>query len=216
MRNIFITGGTGYIGTRLIALLVEEGYNVTALVRQGSEKKLPKACNWIIANPFDAITFQNTIEADSIFIQLLGVAHPSPAKKELFKKIDLASIIASAQAACHANATHFIYMSVAQTPTKIMKDYQYCRASGEAEIKKTNIPSSFIRPWYVVGPSHYWPLLFLPFLKILEFIPQTSKKAKLLRLVYINQILKTLLYAIKNPPEKGIKIYEIEEIRRIK
>lgn len=214
MQNIFITGGTGYIGIRLIKLLLKEGFHITALVRKGSEKKLPEGCNLVVANPFNEETFQNAIKPGSIFIQLLGVPHPSPSKKELFRQIDLASVVASAQAAKYANATHFIYISVAQTPTNIMKDYQACRASGEAEIVKTNIPYSFIRPWYVVGPGHYWPLLFLPVLKTLELFPLTSKKAKALRLVYIDQILRTLLHATKNPPVNGIKIYEIEEIRR--
>jgi uncharacterized protein YbjT (DUF2867 family) len=43
-RRIFITGGTGYIGSRLIPLLVERGHEVVALVRPGSEHKLSAAC----------------------------------------------------------------------------------------------------------------------------------------------------------------------------
>ena len=39
-----------------------------------------------------------------------------------------------------------------------MSDYQQCRALGEEAIKTTGVPATFIRPWYVVGPGHYWPL----------------------------------------------------------
>ena len=42
MVPIFITGGTGYIGKRLIKRLVLLGYDVTALVRKGSENNLQK------------------------------------------------------------------------------------------------------------------------------------------------------------------------------
>jgi hypothetical protein len=58
----------------------------------------------VIANPFDAVTFQDQISHGSTFIQLLGVSHPSPQKKELFKSIDLRSVKASADAAKHATA----------------------------------------------------------------------------------------------------------------
>jgi uncharacterized protein YbjT (DUF2867 family) len=34
MKTIFITGGTGYIGKRLIPLLQKEGYQIKALVRK--------------------------------------------------------------------------------------------------------------------------------------------------------------------------------------
>lgn len=215
MKQIFITGGTGYMGSRLIKMLLEKEYKVKALVRNGSQNKLPKGCDYVLANAFDAQSFSKEIPIDSTFIQLLGVAHPSPKKKDEFKSIDLASAIASAMAAKYAGAKHFIYVSVAQTPTSIMKDYQQCRAEGEACIRATQIPSTFIRPWYVVGPRHYWPLLLSPIFKILEIIPKTSQKAKALRLVTLHQMLNTLLCAVENPPQKNVNIVEVEQIRKM-
>ena len=43
-RSVFITGGSGYLGRPLISMLLERGHDVRALVRQGSEKKLPPGC----------------------------------------------------------------------------------------------------------------------------------------------------------------------------
>jgi uncharacterized protein YbjT (DUF2867 family) len=215
MKQIFITGGTGYMGSRLIKMLLEKGYPVKALVRKGSEIKLPEGCDSVIANPFDPKSFAKEIPPGATFIQLLGVPHPGPKKKEQFKTIDLASVKASAIAAKEAGVKHFIYVSVAQTPTKIMHDYQQRREEGETCIRSTQIPATFIRPWYVVGPGHYWPLLFLPLFKILEWVPSTSQKAKALRLVTLKQMLHTLLYAVENQPEAGVNIIEIEEIRKM-
>jgi len=215
MKQIFITGGTGYMGSRLVVLLVQKGYSVTALVRSGSEKKLPEGCAYVVANAFDATSFSKHIPEQAVFIQLLGVAHPGPKKKEQFKTIDLASVKASAVAAKEAGAAHFIYVSVAQTPTSIMHDYQQCRALGENAIRDTRIPATFIRPWYVIGPGHYWPLLFQPVFKILEWVPATTQKAKALRLVSLKQMLNTLLYAAELDPFAGINIIETDTIRRM-
>jgi uncharacterized protein YbjT (DUF2867 family) len=215
MKQVFITGGTGYMGRRLIALLLEKNYAVKALVRDGSENKLPKGCSYVIGNPFNASTFSNDIPRDATFVQLLGVSHPKPSKKEQFRTIDLASAKASAGAAKQAGVRHFVYVSVAQTPTTIMKDYQQCRAEGETAIHSTQIPATFIRPWYVVGPGHYWPLLFQPLFTILEWIPSTSQKAKALRLVTLKQMQRTLLYAIENMPATGVSIIEIDSIRKM-
>jgi uncharacterized protein YbjT (DUF2867 family) len=215
MRTIFITGGTGYIGKRLITALLAESFTVMALVRKGSEGKLPAGAIPVVADAFDANHFKEEIPAHSIFVQLLGVPHPGPKKKNFFKSIDLASAQASAAAAKHASADHFVYVSVAQTPTKIMQDYQQCRAAGEEAVINAGLSATFIRPWYVIGPKHYWPLFFQPLFKILEMIPSTSQKAKALRLVYLAQMLKALLFAIKNPVE-GIRIIEIAEIRKFK
>lgn len=203
------------MGKRLIPLLQEKGYAVTALVRKGSESKLPPGCEVVVANPFEAASFMKDIPAGATFVQLLGVPHPGPKKKEQFKTIDLASAKASAIAALHAGVKHFVYVSVAQTPTSIMKDYQECRAEAETTIRATTIPATFIRPWYVIGPGHYWPLLFQPFFKILEWIPYTSAKAKALRVVYLKQMLNALLDAVENDPADGINIVEVEDLRKM-
>ncbi|CAN5841374.1 hypothetical protein BH10BAC2_BH10BAC2_50060 [soil metagenome] len=214
MKNVFITGGTGYMGKRLIPLLQEKGYAVTALVRKGSESRLPAGCNIVTADPFDAGSFTKQIPKDATFIQLLGVPHPRPKKKEQFKTIDLASAKASATAAENAGVKHFVYVSVAQTPTSIMYDYQQCRAEAEMAIRATNIPATFIRPWYVIGPGHYWPLFFLPLFKLLEWIPATSAKAKALRVVYLKQMLNALIDAAENEAT-NINIVEIDDLRNM-
>ena len=203
------------MGKRLIALLLDKGHAVKALVRKGSENKLPKACSYVTGDPFNASTFSNDIPEGTTFVQLLGVAHPGPSKKEQFRAIDLASVKASAEAAKHTYVQHFVYVSVAQMPTSIMHDFQQCRAEGEAVIRATQIPATFIRSWYVVGPGHYWPLLFQPLFTILEWIPFTSQKAKALRLVTLKQMLHTLLYAIENMPATGVNIIEIDSIRKM-
>lgn len=214
MPTIFISGGTGYIGTRLINILLQKNSDVLALVRKGSESKIPAGAHAVVADPFLPDSFASRIPQGSIFVQLLGVSHPGPKKKELFKTIDLVSAKASAIAAKKAGAAHFVYVSVAQTPTKIMKDYQACRAEGEAYIESTGLSATFIRPWYVVGPGHYWPLLFYPIFKILELFPATAQKARALRLVSLSQMLRTLLFAIEHPVA-GTRIFEISEIRKM-
>jgi uncharacterized protein YbjT (DUF2867 family) len=212
MKTVFITGGTGYIGSRFIIQLLERGNLVKALIRKGSECKLPAGCEFITGNPFDASTFEKYISPSDVFVQLLGVSHPSPKKKKLFKTIDLASVKESVKACSASGVKYFIYVSVAQTSTRIMKDYQNVRAEGEKIISNSKMNATFIRPWYVVGPGHYWPILLRPVFKLLEIIPSTNEKAKKLSLINLNQILDALMFSIENPNE-GTRIIEIGDIK---
>jgi uncharacterized protein YbjT (DUF2867 family) len=213
---VFITGGTGYIGKRLTQLLLDEGFQVTSLVRAQSVNKLPVGCTPVVADPFDPASYAKSIPPNSIFIHLLGVSHPGPKKKLLFYSVDLASLKASVQAAKQANVKRFVYMSVAQYPSRIMADYQEARSQGEQEIIASGIPSTFIRPWYVVGPGHYWPLVFNPVFKLLEVIPKTSVQAKSLALVSLRQMLLTLKNTVLNLPEGVHNIVEVRDIKNVK
>jgi nucleoside-diphosphate-sugar epimerase len=217
MQTIFITGGTGYIGSRLIkALQKKGGYNIKALARSGSGNKLPVGCEKIIGNALDAGTYSNTIQPATIFIHLVGVAHPSPGKKQLFREIDLASVQQAATAVRNEPIKHIIYLSVAQYPTNIMKDYQEVRAAGEALLLKTGIKCSFIRPWYVLGPGHWWPLLLKPVYWVGGLIPAFKEKAEKLDTVTIGQMISVVLHAIEHPPASHCHIYEVTDLQRIR
>jgi uncharacterized protein YbjT (DUF2867 family) len=148
-----------------------------------------------------------------VFVQLLGVAHPSPKKAQQFRDIDLTSVRASVIAAKEAAVSHFIYVSVAMAPSKIMAAYQGVRKEGEELCLSANLSCTFIRPWYVLGPGHYWPILLLPVYGIAELVPSWRKKARAMGLVRIGQLIRTLVSAVKQPPQP-CSILEIKDIRK--
>src|ERR1044071_5690462 len=144
-QNIFITGGTGYVGRALIPRLIERGHHVRALVRQGSQKRLPSNCEPVIGNALDASTFAGQIQPSDTFVQLVGVPHPSPAKAAEFRSIDLVSARESVSAATIAGIRNFVYVSVAQ-PSPVMKAYQEVRAEGEKMIRDSGLAATVVRP----------------------------------------------------------------------
>ena len=48
----------------------------------------------------------------------------------------------------------------------MMKAYIAARTEGEALVRATGIPATILRPWYVLGPGHWWPYALLPFYKL--------------------------------------------------
>lgn len=213
MKTVFITGSTGYIGTRLIKALLKKGYRVIALIRNGSENKIPAGCEVVAGDPFDPTSFQKFIPKDSVFVQLLGVSHPSPSKAEQFRQVDLRSVKASADAAVAADAGHFIYVSVSMVASKIMASYQQVRKEGEEYCLNKSLNCTFVRPWYVVGPGHWWPVLLLPFYGIASLVPAWRQKIKGMGLVTISQMINTLLKAVEAKPGKK-RIIEITDFTR--
>jgi len=212
MKSVYITGATGYMGKRLVKALLNDGYRVIALTRKGSEFKLPAVTEKVIANPFDALSFQGFIPRGCVFIQLLGVSHPSPRKAKQFKEIDLRSVKASADAASFAGAAHFLYVSVAMSPSKIMYAYQQVRKEGEEYCLNRKLNCTFVRPWYVLAPGHWWPVLLIPFYGVAELVPTWRKQAREKGLVTIQQMLATLVNAVAEKPAP-LKIYAIADIR---
>jgi uncharacterized protein YbjT (DUF2867 family) len=210
-RNVFITGGTGYIGRVLIPRLLERGHAVRALVRRGSEPKLPPGCDAVIGNALDGSTFADQVRPSNTFVQLVGVPHPSPAKAAEFQSIDLVSARASVAAAFGAGVRHFVYVSVAQ-PAPVMKAYQAARAEGETLIRDSGMNATIIRPWYVLGPGHRWAYSLIPMYWLFERIPGTRETARRLGLVTLDQMVGAITTAVEAPAD-GVRIYDVPSIR---
>lgn len=209
--NIFLTGSTGYIAGRLIPALLGRGHTVRGLVRPGSEQKLARGAQPIRGNALDAKTFAYHVVPCDTFIHLVGVAHPSPSKAEEFEKIDLASIRAAAEAVQHSTIRHFIYLSVAH-PAPAMKAYVAVRQEGERLLRESGIPATFIRPWYVLGPGHWWPYAILPAYWIWGAIPSQRDTARRLYPVKLDHVVNALVDAVEHPPA-GVRVIEAPEMR---
>ena len=104
MASICITGGTGYIGSRLIPLLANRGHELKAVVRPGSEKKIPANVSIVSADPLQNGSYTESIRGCDTFVHLIGVPHPSPAKAAQFRAVDLPSIQVAVKGALVQNA----------------------------------------------------------------------------------------------------------------
>ncbi len=210
-RNIFMTGGTGYMGQHLIPLLTQRGHTIRALVRKGSESKIPDGA---ITVPGDALvldSFVDQIHPSDTFVQLVGVPHPSPSKGAEFRAIDLVSVRASVAAATRARIQHFVYVSIAH-PAPMMKDYIAVRSEGESLIQASGMNATILRPWYVLGPGHRWPYALIPFYWLCECLPSTRSSARRLGLVTLEQMLTALVTAVEHQTA-GIQVMEVPAIR---
>jgi uncharacterized protein YbjT (DUF2867 family) len=209
--NVFVAGGTGYIGRPLIESLLQDRHTVRALARPGSENKLPAGCEKVTGDALDASSYQQQVAPSDTFVHLVGVAHPGPGKKQQFLDIDFKSIEAAVVAAKFAGIRHFVYISVAH-PAPVMQDYIAVRSRGEELIRDAGLNATILRPWYVLGPGHRWPYALVPIYMLLRAIPATRDSATRLGLVSRGEMVGALRSAVRDPAA-GIRIMGVSEIR---
>jgi uncharacterized protein YbjT (DUF2867 family) len=201
------------MGRRLAAELRQRGHRVRALVRPGSEGKAPPDCQIYTGDALDASTYRDHVVGAATLVHLVGVAHPSPSKADEFRRIDLPSIHAAVKAAQYAGVRHLVYVSVAH-PAPMMHAYIAVRREGEAAIRAAGLNATILRPWYVLGPGHWWPVALKPAYWLLERLPSTREGARRLGLVTIRQMVAALVHAAENLSQ-GIRVVEVPEIRTL-
>jgi uncharacterized protein YbjT (DUF2867 family) len=209
-HHVFVTGGSGYLGRPLIAELLQRGHRVRALVRAGSESRIPAGAEIVTGNALDSTGWRAQVAPADTFVHLVGTPHPSPSKAAQFQAVDLPSIRAAAEAAVAGAVAHFVYVSVAH-PAPIMHAYIAVRAEGEALLGKQQLNATILRPWYVLGEGHRWACALIPFYAAARLVPATRDGARRLGLVTHAQMLRALVAAVESPVT-GVRIVEVPEI----
>jgi len=211
--DVLITGGTGYVGRQLITELLARGHRVRALARPSSVHRVPLGASVVAGDPLDADSVTAAVKPGDSIVHLVGTPHPSPAKAKEFQQVDLPSIRATVTAAQRVKVFHLIYVSVAQ-PAPVMRAYLEVRAAGEAMIREAQLTATILRPWYILGPGHRWPVVLLPIYKIMELLPSTHASAQRLGLVTIHQMVQALVRAVEDPPTQDtIRTVDVPGIR---
>jgi uncharacterized protein YbjT (DUF2867 family) len=213
MTKVAVTGATGYIGRRLMPALMARGHEVRAIVRPGSERRVIDGIASTALDVFSEPELSNALEGWDTVVHLIGTPHPNPSKAAEFERVDLASIRACARAAARAGVKNFVYVSVAQ-PAPVMEAYLAVRAEGERILSTTGMATTILRPWYVLGPGHRWPIVLVPLYALAELVPVWREGARRLGLVSLEQMVNALVHAVEQPPQSGAqRILGVPDIR---
>src|ERR1043166_3332835 len=91
MASVFITGASGFMGSRLSAELLRRGHSVRGLVRPGSENRGAPGVEAVAGDALDAASFADRVKGCDTLVPLVGVSPPTPARAAQFRTVDLAS-----------------------------------------------------------------------------------------------------------------------------
>jgi uncharacterized protein YbjT (DUF2867 family) len=212
-RDVLVTGGTGYVGRPLASALVARGHRVRVLCRPDSRTRVANGALAVDGDALAAPSVAAAAVAGGTIVHLVGTPHPNSSKAGEFERVDFGSIRASVAAARDAGVAHLVYVSVAH-PAPVMRAYIEARTRGEEAIGAAGLTATILRPWYVLGPGHRWPLALVPFVKLLEWLPPTRDAALRLGFVTLDQMVRALLAAVESPPPRGERrIVDVPAIR---
>ena len=199
------------MGRMLADRLVRTGHEVRVLARRGSEGKIASGAVLVRGDALNAATFAQDVKGCDTYVHLTGTSHPAPWKERAFRTVDLGSLRASATAAKSCGVAHFLYVSVAQ-PAPIMKAYLRVRQECEAILAEQQLVATIFRPWYVLGPGRFWPVMLIPLYKLFGSIESTRESAERLGLVKQAEMVGCMRWAIENPATET-RILDVPLIR---
>jgi nucleoside-diphosphate-sugar epimerase len=211
-REILVTGGTVYIGQVLVPALLARGHRVRVLARPASLSRVARRAEGVPGDVLDPESVAAALRPGDTVVHLVGTPRPGPAKAAEFVRVDLESIRAVVTAARRVGVAHLVYVSVAH-PAPVMEAYVAARIEGERAITEAGLTATILRPWYVLGPRHRWPIVLVPIYALARAIPRWREAARRLGLVTLSQMVQALVRAVENPPSRSVRTVNVSAIR---
>ena len=213
MKKAFITGATGFLGGHLASRLVNEGYEVTCMVRKSSNlqwlEDLP--LNYVYGD-ISKITFEaaDALKDAELVFHLAGIVHPI--RNSDFYRIngEAAGEFAALCAKNCKNLRRFVLVSSLaavgsgegskaasdlQEPAP-MSEYGKSKRLGEIKVLEhsSKIPVSIVRPSVIFGPRDKDTLQFFKMAKF-GIVPIIGGGGQRIAMVYIDNVIDALMLA---------------------
>ncbi len=172
--KILVTGATGFIGRNLVAKLVEEKHDVTALVRKTSEVKgIPKEVRLVEGDLLDLASLEEAAKGAEVVIHLAAMFDFYPKDVDLLYRVNVQGTRNLLSACKKFSVRRFIYCSTSET-TGVVKNppateetkpnpmYEYGKSKVEAErvVREVAVDGEFeyivLRPVGVTGPGEFY------------------------------------------------------------
>lgn len=149
MSTIAITGGTGFVGSRLIALAVEAGHRVRALTRREQAER--EHITWVAGDLSNADALAALCEGAEAVIHVAGVVN-APDRLG-FARGNIEGTRNMLHAAKKQDVRRFVHVSSLAAREPGMSAYGWSKAEGDALVMASGLDWSIVRPPAIYGPG---------------------------------------------------------------
>jgi nucleoside-diphosphate-sugar epimerase len=146
--RLAMTGATGFVGGRLLALAVEQGHEVTALTRRSQNGR--KGVTWVQGALVNRQALQRLVEGADAVIHVAGVISGKP---EDFETGNVAGTLALLATATAAGLRRFVHVSSLAAREPGLSLYGASKARAEELVRSSGLDWSIVRPPAVYGPG---------------------------------------------------------------
>ncbi|MBN1680480.1 MAG: NAD(P)H-binding protein [Anaerolineae bacterium] len=147
-NNVFVTGGTSFVGLHVVRALVDAGANVTVLVRPDAEDKLGplrRHIRLISGDVWNSASLKGRSRGHGVVIHLVGSIRAQPERGLTFHQLNLVSARNAIGMAVSDGVPYFVLLSAISNPPGVPGEYLRSKREAEAYLRSSGLKSAIIR-----------------------------------------------------------------------
>lgn len=206
--RVFVTGGSGFVGSAVIDELLSRGYGVNALFNRRPIRR-GDVVRSILGDLFDPHALDEGIRGCDAVIHLVGIIMERPAKGITFTRMHFEGTEAVVDATLRNGVARYVHMSALGVRPNAESAYHQTKYLAEQDVRASSLDWTIIRPSLIHGPhgdfmkmEAKWaryraaPFLFMPYFGA-GLLGRGG--AGLLQPVHVKDVARAFVDALENP-----------------
>jgi nucleoside-diphosphate-sugar epimerase len=210
--RVFVTGGSGFVGTAVIEELVARNHSVNALVNRHGLKAGGGAAREAKGSLFDPVALDEGLRGCDAVIHLVGIIMEKRSRGVTFERIHYQGTVSVVDAARRNGVRRFVHMSALGVRPDAVSDYHKTKYRAEQYLRDSGLEWTIIRPSLIHGPGGefmrmeaMWarkrapfPVGFMPFMPYFGAGKLGFGGAGRLQPVYVKDVARAFVDALEN------------------
>ncbi len=207
--KVFVTGGTGFVGRTLLRILKSSGHQAVALVRAGSEAKVPPGVEIVSGDVLeDSAVLALKMAGCQAVIHLVGIIREFPRKGITFERLHPQATRNIVAAAKEAGIKRYLHMASLGTRPGATSAYHQSKWAAEEIVRDSGLDWTIFRPSVIFGPEDSFVNLLADLIRKSPFLPVIGDGNYRLQPVAVEVVAQAFVKAL-NLPETIGKTFEV-------
>ena len=203
--KIFLTGGTGFVGSEVLGQLLSAGHTVRCLVRGGSEGKLPirEGVEVRLGDVVEPQSLKGILEGCDAVIHLVGVIREVPSRGVTFSRLHFEATRNMVEAAISQGVKRFMQMSANGTRPQAESPYHRSKWQAEEAVRDSELEWTIFRPSLIFGPEDEFVNLLAGLVRKLPLVPVIGNGRYRMTPVAVQDVARSFVAALEKKETVG-------------
>ena len=203
--RVFVTGGTGFVGSEVVRQLLAAGHTVRCLVRDGSENKLPirEGIEIHSGDALDPASLGKGVPGCQAVVHLVGIIREFPARGITFERLHHVATANMVAAASAGGVKRYLQMSANGSRQDASSPYHRSKWAAEQAVRNSSLDWTIFRPSLIFGRGDGFITMLADMVRKLPVVPVLGNGHYRMSPVAVEDVAAGFVGALERPETIG-------------
>ena len=201
--KVFVTGGSGFVGSEVVRQLLAAGHEVRSLVHSRTAVSTETGLELWPGDATNPETLKGALAGCEAIIHLIGIIREFPEKQVTFQRLHVDATRNILTAAAEQGVRRYLHMSANGTRKDGVAAYHKTKWAAEELVRAAGLDATIFRPSLIFGPGDAFVNMLATIIRRTPIVPVIGDGEYQMTPVAVADVATGFLRALTRPESSG-------------